>query len=384
MKALIDKFIRVRKKTIEICSHLSIEDHLSQPELFVSPPKWQLGHTSWFFEEFVLGAGLADYKPFNDKFAYLFNSYYNFAGDKVLRVKRGNLTRPSLELVHEYRIYIDKWVIAFLSSEKGALFAELVELGLNHEQQHQELLISDIKYILGSNPLWPVYNKESKYESVYNQTSGFLTIDEGIYEVGAKADSFCFDNELGRHKVYLNEFSIENKLVTNGDYLEFIEAGGYKQFQWWFDDAWTWVNKELIDAPLHWYQINGKWHEFTMAGLQEVDKDAILCHVSFYEASAYAEWKGMRLPTEFEWETASEELDYGARWEWTNSAYLPYPDYKKAAGAVGEYNGKFMVNQMVLRGASTATPEGHSRNTYRNFFHADMRWQYSGIRLAKR
>jgi ergothioneine biosynthesis protein EgtB len=264
-----------------------------------------------------------------------------------------------------------------------ATIHELIELGLQHEQQHQELLLTDIKYILGGNPLFPVYNEDIDFESQQNTTEGFVTIPEGVYEIGHTGDGFSFDNEHGRHKVYLNQFSISNALVTNGEYLDFINAGGYTNFNYWLDSGWSWITENKIDAPMYWYNIDGEWHNYTLSGLQKVDPDAVLTHISFYEAAAYAEWKKMRLPTEFEWETASAQLDWGKRWEWTHSAYLPYPGFAKPDGALGEYNGKFMMNKMVLRGASCATPKGHSRNTYRNFFNAVERWQFTGIRLVK-
>ena len=259
----------------------------------------------------------------------------------------------------------------------------LVELGLHHEQQHQELLITDIKYILGHNPLFPVYREGQNMVNARNTETGFLTIPEGIYDIGHHGEGFCFDNELGRHKVFLHEFEIAKGLVTNGGYIEFMEAGGYQDFNLWLDEGWSWVNENHISAPMYWHLIDGVWHYFTLNGLQKVDPEAILSHISFFEAAAFAQWKGMRLLTEFEWEIASANLDWGQRWEWTNSAYLPYPGFSKAPGAVGEYNGKFMINQMVLRGASVATSPGHARKTYRNFFHAHERWQYTGIRLAQ-
>jgi ergothioneine biosynthesis protein EgtB len=261
---------------------------------------------------------------------------------------------------------------------------ELVVLGLNHEQQHQELLLSDIKYILGSSPIFPAYRDDDPAPELRSETdAGFVEVDAGIYEIGHDGNGFCFDNETNRHKVYLNEFSISKGLVTNLDFLLFMKDGGYNNFRYWHADGWDWVRQNSIEAPLYWQRHGGEWYQYTLGGLGKLDLRAPVCHVSFYEAAAFAEWREMRLPTEFEWEAASSKLNWGTRWEWTNSAYLPYPGFRKSGGAVGEYNGKFMVNQMVLRGASIATPEGHSRPTYRNFFYPHSRWQFTGIRLAK-
>jgi len=259
----------------------------------------------------------------------------------------------------------------------------LTILGINHEQQHQELLMTDLKYSLGHNPIFPVYHKDSNLVNDTNSKKGFVSVDDGIYSIGHKGDGYHFDNELGQHKVFLHAFEIANELVTNGEFMEFMEAGAYSNFQYWLDEGWTWVNSNDISAPLYWHKIQGTWYYYTLAGLKPVNKNAILSHISFYEANAFAAWKGMRLATEFEWEIASDQLNWGKRWEWTNSAYLPYPNFKIDKGAVGEYNGKFMVNQMVLKGASVVTYPDHSRSTYRNFFHPQMQWQFSGIRLAK-
>ena len=313
--------------------------------------------------------------------ATLFNSYYNAAGDRILRANRGNITRPSVKEVYAYRRYVDEAMIAFLANNTNPEIQALVTLGLNHEQQHQELLITDIKHTLGHNPTFPVYHKDVDFTSAKNKTFGTAAIPGGIYEIGFQGDGFCYDNELRGHKVYLNDFEIDKALITNGQYLEFMQDQGYQRAELWLDEGWTWVNQHQIHAPLYWHRIDDEWHHYTLAGLQKIDPDAILCHISFYEAAAFAEWQGMRLPTEFEWEIAADQLDWGKRWEWTYSAYLPYPGFKKAAGAIGEYNGKFMINQMVLRGASTATSPKHSRTTYRNFFHAPERWQFTGLRL---
>ncbi|KGO85695.1 sulfatase maturase [Flavobacterium rivuli WB 3.3-2 = DSM 21788] len=382
--SLSEHYHTVRKKTETICSYLHTEDYIPQPVDFVSPPKWHLAHSTWFFETFLLTPYLPDYRVYNDDFGFLFNSYYNNVGKRVFRATRGNITRPSVAEVYSYRQYVDMHMDLLLQLKSGdATVHELIELGLQHEQQHQELLVTDIKYILGGNPIFPVYSEDINWEADQNKTSGFVTIPEGIYEIGHGGNGFSFDNEHGRHKVFLHEFTIANTLVTNAEYLEFINADGYSNFNYWLDEGWSWVTENKIDAPLYWYNVEGEWHNYTLAGLQKVDPDAIVTHISFYEAAAYAEWKHMRLPTEFEWETAAAQLDWGKRWEWTHSAYLPYPGFAKPDGALGEYNGKFMINKMVLRGASCATPKGHSRTTYRNFFHAAERWQFTGIRLVK-
>lgn len=379
---LTEQYNSVRKHTENICQPLQTEDFVPQPVNFVSPPKWHLAHTTWFFEQFVLKEHLPDYKVFDDDFSFLFNSYYNFVGKRVFRADRGNITRPGVQEVFEYRAYVDMHMQILLQLKSEEL-KELLELGLNHEQQHQELLLTDIKYILGNNPIFPIYNEDLDWENDTNSETGFVKIKEGIYEIGHNSEEFSFDNEHGRHKVYLHDFEISKALVTNSEYLDFIDAGGYKNFKYWLDEGWSWVTENKIEAPLYWHKIDGEWYHFSMNGLQKVNPEAVVTHVSFYEASAFAEWKKMRLPTEFEWEIASDKFHWGKRWEWTNSAYLPYPNFKKPEGAIGEYNGKFMVNQMVLRGSSCATSPNHSRKTYRNFFHADERWQYNGIRLAK-
>ena len=383
MTSLLEKYHAVRHHTEKICSLLHTEDYVPQPAVFVSPPKWHLAHTAWFFEQFILKQYLTDYKVYNEDFCFLFNSYYNNVGDRTFRADRGAITRPGVEEIYAYRKYVDMHMELVLQLKDDQVHA-LAELGLNHEQQHQELLLTDIKYILGCNPTFPVYNEDIEWENQQNKSNGFVTIPEGVYEIGFNGDGFSYDNEHGRHKVYLHEYKIANALVTNAEYIEFIEAGGYQDFNYWLDEGWAWVTQNDIKSPLYWHKIDGKWQHFTLNGLQEVNPDAIVTHISFFEASAYAEWKGMRLPTEQEWETASNKIDWGKRWEWTNSAYLPYPGFKKPEGAVGEYNGKFMINQMVLRGASCATSPEHSRPTYRNFFHAEERWQFNGIRLVKK
>ena len=381
---LIDDYRSTRKRTEDICAPLHVEDYIPQVAEFASPPIWHLAHTTWFFEEMILKENLIGYREFDSHFSFLFNSYYNSLGKRNLRTKRGAITRPGVTRVYEYRKYVDDHVEKLLSSSSlSSDVRELVVLGINHEQQHQELMYTDLKYVLAHNPINPVYKKGSNLVNGLNEENGFVSIHEGVYEIGYAGDGFHYDNELGQHKVYLRSYEISRSLVTNEEYIAFIEDGGYEKFQFWLDEGWSWVNENKIEAPLYWEKIDGEWFYFTLDGLQKVNLEAVLAHVSFYEASAFALWKGMRLPTEFEWEIASQQFKWGERWEWTSSAYLPYPEFKIADGAVGEYNGKFMVNQMVLRGGSIVTAKGHSRSTYRNFFHAQHQWQFSGIRLVK-
>jgi ergothioneine biosynthesis protein EgtB len=385
---LSEKYKTVRNYTEEICKPLHTEDYVVQPVVDVSPPKWHIGHTTWFFETFILKPYLEGYKEFDPEYNYVFNSYYETVGARVIRTDRGNLSRPTVEEIYKYRKYVDQAMNQFLQKNISKEIQEIITIGFNHEQQHQELLMTDIKYILGNNPLFPAYkidvSKERNTEDFdFGSDNQFIKVEKGIYEIGYEGDGFCFDNELQKHPVFLGDFRIAKNLVTNAQYLEFINAGGYKDFNYWHADGWEWVKTNHVEAPLYWHFIDGKWYNYTLEGLQLSEMNEPVCHVSYYEAAAFASWKQMRLPTEFEWEAASEKLNWGRRWEWTESAYLPYPGFKKAAGAIGEYNGKFMVNQMVLRGASDVTSPGHSRKTYRNFFQPNLRWQYTGIRLAQ-
>lgn len=376
-------YTAVREKTEQLCSPLFVEDYIPQPVDFVSPPKWHLAHTTWFFEEMILTKHLEGYQIFHESFGFLFNSYYQSIGERAIRNQRGVITRPSVDEVYAYRLHIDTAMQKLLTNDINEEIKYLLVLGLNHEQQHQELLITDLKFTLSLNPTFPVYHEDFSLVNGKNTSTGWTKIEEGIYEIGHNSNEFCFDNELGRHKVFSHGFKISQSLVTNADYIEFIEAGGYDSFQYWLDEGWAWVHKNESNAPLYWELKADGWHNYTLQGLKKVEPNDILCHISFYEAQAFATWKGLRLPTEFEWEIASEKLNWGQRWEWTHSAYLPYPNFEIAPGAVGEYNGKFMINKMVLRGGSSATTERHSRKTYRNFFHPKHRWQVTGIRLVK-
>lgn len=413
LKPLLERYKRIRNQTEHICKPLAIEDYVVQPIVDISPPKWHLAHTTWFFENFLLAQYAPGYQIYSEDYNYLFNSYYESMGKRVLRPNRGNMTRPSVEQVYAYRERIDEAVAELLENETPLPEAamQVLEIGLQHEQQHQELLVTDIKYILGHNPLFPAYHQTPiKYDVDTPEPLSMLPIEEGIYHIGYGGGSnFCFDNEQGQHKVYLHAFKAANRLVTNREYLAFMEAGGYSDHKWWYSDAWTWLQENNIKAPLYWHQTDNGWQHYTLNGLSDLNLNEPVIHLSQYEAAAFAAWAGKRLLTEQEWEVfANNYADNiqqgnfadsglfhvkpdrphgkqicGDAWEWTNSAYLPYPNYKQPEGALGEYNGKFMINQMVLRGGSCATPSDHFRLTYRNFFQPWHRWQYTGIRLAE-
>lgn len=380
---LLKEYLKTRKHTEALCAPLTIEDYTPQSAIFASPPKWHLAHVTWFIEEMILKKEIEGYQVFDPEFSFLFNSYYNSLGQRIARDQRGLMTRPSVERVYAYRKYVDEHMQAVLEKGCSDRATELTILAINHEQQHQELLITDLKYTFSHNPIHPKYSDQAKIAD-HNTDNGWHKVEAGLYPIGHQGDGFHFDNELGQHQVYLEEFQIAKHLVTNGDYIKFIEDGGYEKAGLWLDEGWAWVNANKITRPLYWHQKDGEWLHYTLGGMLPIDQDAILSHISFYEAAAYAMWSGHRLPTEFEWETAADSFNWGKRWEWTYSAYLPYPRFSIQPGAVGEYNGKFMVNQMVLRGASVATAEGHSRKTYRNFFHPQYQWQFTGLRLVKR
>lgn len=377
----LQHYASVRKHTENLCLNLQTEDFVVQAAEEVSPTKWHLAHTTWFFETFLLKAHLSSYKEFHPQYSYLFNSYYNAVGARTHRFHRGLMTRPTVAEVMAYREHVDQEMAILLSMRVSKEIDDLLELGINHEQQHQELLITDLKYNLSFNPLYPQVLDIGEYTP--EEEKGWENIPEGVYEIGFSGEGFSYDNEHGRHKVFLEAFNISKSLVTNGEFAEFIRSGGYQNVDLWLSEGWDWVKKNGLKCPLYWQEVEGGFQYYTLDGIKDLDPRAPVAHVSFFEAAAYAEWVGCRLPTEFQWEAASSRLKWGQRWEWTNSAYLAYPRYQKAPGAIGEYNGKFMINQMVLRGGSVATPEGHSRATYRNFFPTPSGWQFSGIRLVK-
>ena len=384
--SLTERYRSVRKMTETICSPLHTEDYVVQPIADVSPPKWHLGHTTWFFETLILKPYLKNYKEFDANFNFVFNSYYESLGARVIRTQRGNLSRPTVNEIYRYRVHVDAAMEQLLAAPVSDALHTLLHLGCNHEEQHQELLWTDIKYILGHNPLFPAYDTGMSGENMPAQPGAakpsWAAVKPGLYEIGFEGEGFCYDNELGRHQVYLSGCKLATALVSNEEYLAFIKQGGYGQFEHWYAEGWDWVRNNNITAPMYWYNIEGSWYQYTLQGLLPLAMGAPVTHISFYEAAAYAAWKGCRLPTEFEWEAAASGLNWGRRWEWTESAYLPYPGFARVPGPVGEYNGKFMVNQKVLRGASAFTSPGHSRPTYRNFFHPHLRWQLTGIRLA--
>jgi ergothioneine biosynthesis protein EgtB len=402
----------VRAATEALACGLSAEDCAVQSMPDASPVKWHLAHTTWFFETFVLARGLPGYRPYDPAYRVLFNSYYNAVGDKHPRPERGLLSRPGLEEILAYRRHVDAALERLLRATPldGAL-AELVELGAHHEQQHQELILTDLKHLLSRNPLRPAYQKPWPLTPVQPQRRGWIAHDAGLYDIGHAGSGFCFDNETPQHRVWLEAFRIATHPVTHGDFIEFVEDGGYRRPELWLSAGWDLVCARSWQAPAYWEQRDGAWHTFTLHGMAPVDPNTPVCHVSLYEAEAFARWAGERLPTEAEWEVAARAAPlegnfvesralhplalreapvdgtpaqiFGDVWEWTRSDYGPYPGFRVAAGAVGEYNGKFMSGQYVLRGGSCATPANHIRASYRNFFPPDARWQFSGLRLAR-
>jgi len=435
--SLLNRYQRVRQQSLKLCHELEIEDFELQAEAFVSPTKWHLAHTSWFFETFIL-KNTPDYQAFHPQFEYLFNSYYNAVGQQYPRDKRGLMSRPTVQEVKAYRQYVDQRMSNLFSQADtlDAAQTELLILGLNHEQQHQELMLTDLKYNLSFNPLYPIYANakfpfgqapDSQQDSTIEPIH-FIEFGGGIYNFGHKGNGFSFDNETPRHQNMVQDFRLANRLITNAEYCQFIDAGGYQDPQYWLADGWAWVQQNTITGPLYWQlesegsnkadQTNPQRYEFRLTGYGQLHPQQPVTHVSFYEADAYARWAGKRLPTEYEWEVASKKREikgtfvesqsfhplqlastqteprepypddgmrqlFGDCWQWTKSTYSPYPGFKTPDGAVGEYNGKFMCNQMVLRGGSCATPKDHIRTTYRNFFYPQDRWQFTGIRLAE-
>jgi ergothioneine biosynthesis protein EgtB len=384
-------FEQLRQRSVHLAEPLSAEDCGAQSMPDASPVKWHLAHTTWFFETFILEPREQGFRPFHPAFRVLFNSYYNGVGDRHPRPQRGLLTRPALDEVLAWRRDVDARIVSLLQVvPRDRELTALIELGMHHEQQHQELILTDLKHLLAQNPLAPAYLDSALPAAGPAGPMAWLDFDGGLAEIGHGGAGFCFDNELPRHSEYVAPFQLASRLVTNGEYLEFVDAGGYRDPGLWLSEGWDRVCTGELAHPLYWKKEDGGWTEFTLHGRQELDLARPVTHVSLYEADAYARWRGARLPHEAEWELAARAAGsdglaqmFGECWQWTASSYAPYPGYAPAPGALGEYNGKFMVNQYVLRGSSCATPPGHARASYRNFFPAGARWQFSGIRLAR-
>jgi ergothioneine biosynthesis protein EgtB len=412
-QALAQAYTLARAATVALCAPLATEDYVVQSMPDASPAKWHLAHTTWFFEEMVLKEATPGYRFHDERFRYLFNSYYNIVGPMHSRPRRGLITRPTVKEVLAYRACIDERMQELLSHPRSTAHEAAIALGLHHEQQHQELILTDLKHLFSSNPLQPAYQTQRVETPLAAPALSYRAFPGGLVDIGHAGAGFCFDNELPRHRVHLPAFKLANRLITNGEFLEFVKDGGYTRPECWLSDGWTTVRRQGWRRPMYWGRSLDE--EFTLGGVRELDPAAPLCHVSYYEAEAFARWAGKRVPTELEWEHAAtlalaagrieghfadsgalhprtaravtgapgELLQiFGDVWEWTQSAYSPYPGYRTAAGALGEYNGKFMVNQIVLRGGSCATPRGHIRASYRNFFTPATRWQFSGVRLA--
>jgi ergothioneine biosynthesis protein EgtB len=413
-QGLIERYQQVRQSTETLCAPLAIEDYVIQSMPDCSPTKWHLAHVSWFFETFLLKPFASDYQSPNPDYAYLFNSYYNAVGDKYPRPQRGLISRPTVDDVYRYRKHVDEYALDLLECVDAADLPKImpiVTLGLQHEQQHQELIVTDLKHMLSHNPLHPVYTDRLSNPAVEVAPLQWLAFPEGVYWIGHEGSDFAFDNEEARHRQFIQSFRLASRPVTNGDYLEFIRDGGYGRAEYWLSMGWATVQQERWRAPLYWEEHDGGWLHYTLSGLRPVDLAEPVTHVSYFEADAYARWAGARLPTEAEWEMVAATVPiqgnfvesrrfhpapmhvsagspapaqlFGDVWEWTQSSYSPYPGFRIAPGALGEYNGKFMCNQYVLRGGSCATPESHIRPTYRNFFPPEARWQFSGMRLAQ-
>jgi len=413
-QTLTDRFVATRALTESLSAPLSAEDQTVQSMPDVSPTKWHRAHTTWFFETFLLEPRQPGYRPFNPEYGYLFNSYYEGIGPRYPRPDRGLVSRPGIAEIAEYRICIDRDMGRLLEDPGSESTMGLVELGIQHEQQHQELLLMDIKHVLSRNPLLPAYDTVCLPAPGTPSPVGWDSHGEGTYDIGHQGSGFSFDNEHPRHRVYLADFSMANRPVTGGEWIEFIDDGGYHRPELWLSDGWATVMGEEWESPLYWIPADGGWREFTLGGPIDVNPAQPVCHISYYEADAFARWAGYRLPTEIEWEVAASPLPveghfldrgrlhpspvtgpvpaaeagpgngpFGNVWQWTSSSYSPYTGFEIAPGAVGEYNGKFMVNQYVLRGGSCVTPPGHVRASYRNFFPPSARWAFSGLRLAR-
>lgn len=410
-ESLSDRYARIRATSLAICEPLQTEDYVVQSMPDTSPAKWHLAHTSWFFEQFILKPHIRNYRPFDPSFDYLFNSYYQTLGSMHQRPQRGMLTRPTVAEVKRYRAHVDEHVQSLLASnDENDKLNELATLGLNHEQQHQELLFTDLKHLFWSNPLRPAYRPDAGREkAALSEGQRFVAFEGGIGEIGASGKHFCFDNETPRHRALVEAYALADRPVTNAEYLEFVREGGYRRADFWLADGWTTIANEGWVRPLYWSESLDA--EFTLSGMQSLDPAAPVCHLSYYEADAFARWAGARLPTEAEWELAAKDVGvngnllrnvsesalhplpatgtarlrqmFGDVWEWTASPYVAYPGYRAPPGALGEYNGKFMCSQLVLRGGSCVTPADHVRASYRNFFYPHARWQFMGLRLAR-
>lgn len=407
--SLLNNFVNIRRQSEALCAPLKNEDYGVQSMSDASPAKWHLAHTSWFFEEMILKPFAKEYEVFDDAFSYLFNSYYESLGGGFTRAERGLISRPTVKEVYDYRRHINDAMNLILSGHTHLENEEITQrtiLGLNHEQQHQELLLTDIKHAFSKNPIKPAYKSPPPEIHVGDIKAEWLSFDEGIYETGNKDSAFSYDNENPRHKSYLTGFRISTRPVSNAEFINFIEDGGYENADLWLSDAWAMLETENWSHPFYWEEEGSNYQSMTLYGMQPIHPSTPVCHVSFYEAAAYARWAGKRLPTETEWEVAAQQAPvsgnlvesgilaptgvpndshqfYGDVWEWTSSPYTEYPGYQRLAGPLGEYNGKFMSSQMVLRGGSCLTPRDHIRASYRNFFPPHTRWQYSGIRLAE-
>lgn len=406
-ESLASRFRRIRALTTSLCAHLEPEDLVVQSMPDASPAKWHLAHTTWFFEQFLLRPYVQGYRVFHPKFEYLFNSYYESVGPMHVRAERGMLTRPSVKDTYAYREHVNGHMLDLLESQADDdRISSLVELGLNHEQQHQELLLTDIKHLFSRNPILPAFRARASQPTRTPGPMRFESFEGGLRDIGANGKHFCFDNETPRHRVYVEPFALADRPVVNAEFREFIREGGYRRPEFWLSDGWATVKREGWTRPLYWSESLDA--EFTLSGLESLEPGAPVCHVSYYEADAFARWAGARLPTEVEWEIAAVTLPlagnfleddqlhpqnapdatglkqmFGDIWEWTRSPYVAYPGFRPLNGSLGEYNGKFMCNQLVLRGGSCATPRDHIRATYRNFFYPSARWQFTGVRLAR-